>query len=85
MATKLIPTSEQSAAFQSEGPILFVDAQGETTHVALPVDEARQLLDEHYAKLLAVSFQQEDAGQLEPFDIEATIAEAHRRYAARKQ
>ena len=84
MATKLLPTSEQFAAFQSEGPVLFVDARGETTHVALPIDEARQLLDDHYAKLLAVSFQQADAGQIEPWDIEATIAEAHRRYAAAK-
>lgn len=85
MATKLTPTSEQAAAFQADGPILFVDAEGETTHVAFPVNEARQLLDDHYAKLLAVSFQQADAGQLEPWDIEGTIAEAHRRFEFARQ
>jgi len=83
MLAKLTPTPEQTAAFAARQPVVFVDAQGVATHVALPLAEARRLLDEHLSRELAESFRQADAGEVEPWDIEATIAEAHRRFASR--
>ena len=84
MTTKLVPTPEQSAALQ-EAPVVFVDERGIPTHLVLPVDEARLLLDDYYRRELAIAFQQADAGEIEAWDIEATLREAQRRHASRAE
>jgi len=71
------PSPDLAAACEGNSPVLFVDSEGKTTHVVLPVDEARRLLDEHYRRELDVAFKQADAGQIEPWDIEATLQKAH--------
>ena len=69
---------------QSEATVYLVDAGGTATHVVLPVREARRLFDEYHRRELQVGFDQADRDRSESWDVDATIAEAHRRHADRK-
>lgn len=80
MSHKLIPTIEQQAAFQSDAPVYFVDEHGTTTHVALPLEEARRLLIDHLRRELEPAFHQADAGQVEVWNMEKSIAAARQKY-----
>ena len=85
MLARITPTDDQFRVLDQEqgAPVFLVRPSGETTHVAIPIDEARRMLDDYLRRELKVGFEQADAGQLEPWDIEATLQEAHRRHAAR--
>ncbi len=84
MSSTITPTAEQLQVLQSEkSPVLIVDSQGNATHVAMPIEDARRMIDEYLRRELQIGFDQADAGQLTVLDIERTIAEARRRFNER--
>ena len=85
MAAARVRPSELPLALEqhAQAPVYVVDAGGKTTHVVLPVEDARQLLDEWLRRELQIGFDQADRGESRPWDVEATLAEAHRRHAER--
>ena len=85
MNSKVTPAEVPQALEQhSQSPVYVVDAAGNTTHVLLPVAEARELLDQWLRRELQIGFDQSDRGESEPWDVEATLAEAHRRHEERQ-
>lgn len=75
-------TSEQQTLLATETePVMIVNNRGVPTHVAMPIEEARRVYDEYLRRELGAAFKEASQLPLEPWDIEATIAEAHRRYA----
>ena len=86
MAAKVKPAELQQALDRDrQGPVYIVDADGNTTHVVLPLADARELLDQWLRRELQIGFDQADRGESEPWDVEATLAEAHRRHAQRQK
>lgn len=84
MAARIVPTTEQKQVLDAEPAAVFVvNAQGSPTHVVLPIDDARRLFDEYIRRELQVSFDQVGRGEVASLDIQATIAEARRRYSER--
>jgi hypothetical protein len=85
MTSKVKPAEVPQAIEQHrQGPMYVVDAEGNTTHVVLPVAEARELLDQWLRRELQIGFDQSDRGESAPWDVEATLAEAHRRHEQRQ-
>ena len=86
MSSKISTPSELQRVLdsQSGSPVYLLDAGGTATHVVLPLGEARRLFDEYLRRELQVGFDQADRGRSEPWDVDVTLAEAHRRHADRK-
>jgi Tol biopolymer transport system component len=82
MNAKVKPTELQQALDRDkQSPVYIVDADGNTTHVVLPVADDRELLDQWLRRELQIGFEQADRGESQPWDVESTLAEAHRRHA----
>ena len=85
MATTMLPTAEQRQILErEEAPVFLVNPDGSTTHVVVPVAEARRWFDDYVRRELQVAFDQAARGEIAPWDIETTLAEAHRRYSTRR-
>lgn len=85
MVTTITPTAEQQHVLEQEqAPVFIVNAAGSATHVVLPIAEARRWFDEYVRRELQIGFDQAERGDVGAWDIEATLAEARRRFAARK-
>ena len=86
MISKVTPAElPQALNRKTREPVYLVDSEGNTTHVVLPVADARDLLDQWLRRELQVGFDQSDRGESESWDVEATLQEAHRRHAEREQ
>lgn len=86
MAPRMTPTNEQKKILDTEpSAIFFVNANGNPTHVVLPIDDARRFLDEYVRRELQISFDQVDRGEVAPLDMQATLDEAHRRHTKRNK
>ena len=84
MTAKITPTDEQRRVLDdNDTPVIFVRDDGQATHVIVPIDEARRLFDDYLRRELKIGFDQADRGELQPWDIDQTLAEAHRRHANR--
>ena len=83
MTTKINKSPELSQALQKDQSVFLVDADGQTTHVVLPVEEARLMFDDYLRREVQRGLEQSARGESEPWDISATLAEAHRRHSAR--
>jgi hypothetical protein len=83
MINRVTTPTELQPVLAQESPVYLVDAAGTATHVVLPLAEARRMFAEYLRRELQVGFDQADRGESEPWDVEATLAEAHRRHAAR--
>ena len=85
MVAKVNKTDELSRALEQDqhAPIYLVDADGTATHVVIHVDEARLMFDDYLRREIQCGVDQAARGESEPWDVEATLAEAHRRHIER--
>lgn len=83
MAAKINKSPELDQAFNKEQAVFLVDATGQTTHVVFPVEEARLMFDDYLRREIQLGVEQATRGESEPWNLEATLAEAHRRHADR--
>jgi len=84
-ALKLTDEMRQALAMCPTGPIPIEDEQSQNQYVLLTKDDYFRLHDEYLRRELQVAFDQVDRGEVSDLDMDAVIAEAHRRYAARQQ
>ena len=77
MSNRIEPTEDQQRILNQEaGPIYFGQS-----HIILQVGDVQQLFDDYLRRELQIGFDQADAGDVAPWDIEKTIAEARLRHA----
>jgi hypothetical protein len=80
MIAKITATDEQHRVLQTEreSPVVIVDSQGKATHVVLPIEDARRMLDSRLAQELQIGFDQADRGEWVEWDPERIKAEGRR-------
>ena len=83
-APKLTDEMRQALAMRPAGPIPIEDDLTQSFYVLLTKDDYCRLHDEYIRRELQVAFDQVDRGEVSDLDMNALLAEAHRRYAARK-
>lgn len=77
-------TDEMRQALKDRSAIELVDDLTEKKYVLVSQDELERFLDERLLQELQIGFDQSDRGESQSWDIDATIAEANRRHAERK-
>lgn len=71
MMANITQTEDQKRILDSEKtPVFLVDADGQTTHVVLPIADARCLFDDDLRRELQVGFDEADRGELLGWDPE---------------
>ena len=83
-APKLTDEMRQALAKQPVGPIPIEDDQTQNFYVLLTKEDYCRLHDDYIRRELQVAFDQVDRGEVSDLDMDALLAEAHRRYAARQ-
>lgn len=76
-------TDEMRAALRAQpgGLVEVEDDQTHKVYILIEQPQARRLLGDALSRELQIGFDQADRGESEPWDIEATLTEAHRRDA----
>jgi hypothetical protein len=64
-------------------PLAVEDEQTQKVYVLVPQEDFPVLVEGELHRQLQIGFDQADQGQSEPWNIEATLTEAHRRRAER--
>lgn len=72
---------EKTLEQEQHMPVFLVDVQGNRTHVVFPIDDAKRMFGGYLQRELQIAFDQADRGESEPWDVEATLTEAHRCHA----
>ena len=87
MAAKVTKIDELQQALEQEhgAPVYLVGLDGETTHVVLPIDDARHMFDDYLRRELQVGFDQADRGEFVEWDPERLKAEGRERLQRRSQ
>ena len=85
IAPKLTDEMRQALAKQPAGPISIEDDQTQNFYVLLSKEDYCRLHDEYIRRELQVAFDQVDRGEVSELDMDALLAEAHRRRTARQQ
>ena len=76
MAAKVKPEElRQALDHDRHAPVYIIDADGNTTHVVFPLEDARRMFDDYLRRELQIGFDQADRGESEPLDIDAIKAE----------
>jgi hypothetical protein len=83
-ALKLTDEMRQALAARPTGPIPIEDGQTQDQYVLLKKEDYFRLHDEYVRRELQVAFDQVDRGEVHDLDMNAILAEAHRRYATRR-
>jgi hypothetical protein len=69
MTAKITQTDDQKRVLDAEqAPVFFVDAAGKTTHVVLPIGDARRMFDDYLRRELQIGFDEADRGELVDWD-----------------
>ena len=84
-APKLTDEMRQALANRPAGPIPIEDDQTQNFYVLLTKEDYCRLHDDYIRRELQVAFDQVDRGEVSDLNMDALLAEAHRRYAARQQ
>lgn len=84
-APKLTDEMRQALATCPAGPIPVEDAQTNRFYVLLTKDDYCRLHDGYVRRELQVAFDQVDRGEVSDLDMDALLAEAHRRYRERSR
>ena len=71
-------------AARPSGPIPIEDEQTQNFYVLLTKDDYCRLQDDYYRRELQIAFDQVDRGEVGDLDMNALLAEANRRHAARQ-
>lgn len=79
-------TDEMRAALEERhgGLVEVEDDQTHKIYILIEQPKARRLLGDSLRRELQVGFDQADRGESEPWDIQETLDEAHRRHAAQQ-
>lgn len=85
IAPKLTDEMRQALAVRPDGPIPVHDERSENFYVLLTKDDYLRLHEDYIRRELQISFDQADRGEVSELDMQAIIAEANRRYAARQR
>jgi hypothetical protein len=83
-ALKLTEEMRQALAVRPTGPIPIEDEKTQNQYVLLTKDDYFRLHDDYLRRELQVAFDQVDRGEVSDLDMDALLAEAHRRHAARQ-
>jgi hypothetical protein len=79
-------TSEQFRALQSQSlPVVIEDPESRSRYVIISREEYRCLTEDEFRREVQRGIDDAERGELEKWDVEAIIAEAERRFAARTQ
>lgn len=84
-ALKLTDEMRQALASKPGGPIPIEDDHTQNKYVLLTKEDYFRLHDDYIRRELQVAFDQIDRGEVSDLDMNALLAEAHRRYATRQQ
>jgi hypothetical protein len=84
-ALKLTVEMREALATRPTGPIPFEDDETKNQYVLLTKDDYFRLRDAYLRRELQVAFDQVARGEVSDLDMDAVLAEAHRRYAERQQ
>jgi hypothetical protein len=77
--------NELSEALRRQsGPLEVQDSHGQSRYVILTKDEYRQLIEREFHQWLQVGLDQEARGEAVEWNLDEILAEAHRRYDARR-
>jgi hypothetical protein len=82
---KLTDEMRQALASRPTGPIPIEDDQTQNQYVLLTKDDYFRLHDDYIRRELQIAFDQVERGEVSDLDMKALLAEAHRRYAARRE
>jgi hypothetical protein len=82
---KLTDEMRRALAARPGGPIPVADDQSQNFYILLTKDDYCRLHDDYVRKELQIAFDQVDRGDVGVLDMDALLAEAHRRYAARQR
>lgn len=83
MATKITDEQREALRENAGGPVEVEDDQTQKVYLLIEQHEARRRLGDWLGHELQIGFDQADRGESRPWDIEETLAEAHRRHNAR--
>jgi hypothetical protein len=83
-ALKLTDEMRQALAARPAGPIPIEDEKTQNQYVLLKKEDYLRLHDNYIRRELQIAFDQVDRGEVDDLDMNAILAEAHRRYAARQ-
>lgn len=83
-APKLTDEMRRALAAYPSGPIPIEDDQTQSFYVLLTKEDYCRLQDDYYRRELQVAFDQVDRGEVSDLDMDALLAEAHRRHATRR-
>ena len=80
MAAKVTKTDELQQALEQEqgAPVYLVGLDGKTTHVVLPIDDARHMFDDYLRRELQVGFDQADRGESAEWNVGEFLERAHK-------
>jgi hypothetical protein len=84
-APKLTDEMRHAIASHPSGPIPIQDDQSNSFYVLLPQDDYFRLHDDYLRRELQIAFDQVDRGEVSDLEMDALLAEAHRRHAERSQ
>ena len=82
-APKLTDEMRQALAIRPAGPIPIEDDRTRDIYVLLTKEDYCRLHDDYVRRELQVAFDQVDRGEVSDLDMDAILAETHRRHAAR--
>ena len=86
MTPRITQTDDQHRVLEQAGsPVLFVGADGKTTHVILPLDYARRMFDDYLRRELQIGFDQADRGEFVDWNPDEIKAEGRKRLHQRHQ
>ena len=83
-APKLTDEMRQALASRPSGPIPIEDEKTQNFYVLMTKDDYCRLQDDYYRRELQVAFDQVDRGEVSDLDMNALLAEVHRRHATRQ-
>ncbi len=81
---KLTDEMRQALAIHPGGPIPIEDEQTQNLYVLLTKDDYCRMQDDYYRRELQIAFDQVDRGEVSDLNMNALLAEANRRHAARQ-
>ena len=85
IAPKLTDEMRNALASYPAGPIPVEDDQTQNFYVLLTKEDYCRLQDDYVRRELQVAFDEVDRGEVSDLNMKELLAEAHRRYAARRQ
>lgn len=85
MAPKITEEMRQALHQQPDRPLKIEDDQSQKCYVLVSQDEFRHWIEAELRRELQIGFDQADAGDVEDWDVEEILKEAHTRHAAKTE